>query len=74
MVTKGDRFEGRDGLGIWEWKCCKIGFDDGYTTINIIKFIELKKRMSTSPRPGILNQSIKNHLISTSEVIGLIDP
>lgn len=72
-MTKGDRFEGRDGLGIWEWKC-KIGFDDGYTTINIIKFTELKKRMSTSPRHGILNQSIKNHLISTSEVIGLVDP
>ena len=32
---------GRDGLGVWDGNV-KLGCDDGCTTINIIKFIELK--------------------------------
>ena len=30
--------------------------------------------VSASPRNGILNQSMRNHLVSTTEVICLIDP
>lgn len=44
MFTKGDRFvvgkRWTGGLG-WKFKK-KIDFDDGFTVINIIKFIELK--------------------------------
>ena len=34
----------RDGLGIWNGDILKLCCYDGCTTINIIKFIELKKR------------------------------
>ena len=40
MVTKGDRLEARDGLGLWDGNVLKLGCGDGCTTINIIKFIE----------------------------------
>ena len=33
----------RDGLGVWDGNVVKLGCDDGCTTINIIKFLELKK-------------------------------
>ena len=33
---------GREGLGVWDGNVVKLGCDDGCTTINIIKFIELK--------------------------------
>ena len=43
MVTKGDRLVGKDGLGVWDGNV-KLGCNDGCTTINIIKFIEFKKK------------------------------
>ena len=33
----------RDGLEVWDRKVVKLGCDDGCTTINRIKFTELKK-------------------------------
>ena len=45
MVTKGDRLSGgRDGLGVWDGTLVKLGCDDGCTTINIIRFIEVKNK------------------------------
>ena len=41
MVSKGDMLRG-DGLGVSDGNV-KLGCDDGYTTINIIKFIDLLK-------------------------------
>ena len=38
---------GGDGLGVWDDNVVKLGWDDGCTTINTIKFIELKKRLSS---------------------------
>ena len=46
MVTKGDKLQG-DGLGCWDGNVVKLGCDDGCTTTNIIKFIELKKKNPT---------------------------
>ena len=40
MVTNGDRLGG-GWVGSFDGNV-KLGCDDGYTTINIIKFIELK--------------------------------
>ena len=34
---------GRDGLEVWNGNVLKLDRNDGYTTINIIKFTELKK-------------------------------
>ena len=37
--------EGVEGwAGVWDGNVLKLGCDDGYTTINIIKFIELFKK------------------------------
>ena len=36
---------GWDGLGVWDGNVIKLGCDDGYTTINIIKCIELKNSL-----------------------------
>ena len=33
-----------DGLGVWDGNAIKLGCDDLCTTINVIKFIELKKK------------------------------
>ena len=44
MVPKEDRLEGRDGLGVWDGNAVKLGCDDHCTTINIMKFIELKAK------------------------------
>ena len=45
MITKGHRLElGREGLVVWDIYVAKLGCDDGCTTKNIIKFIELKKK------------------------------
>ena len=33
----------RDGLGVWDGNAIKLGCDDHCTTINVIKFTELKK-------------------------------
>ena len=42
MVTKGDTLgEGRGVLGAWDGNVLKLDFDDGCTTINVIKFMEL---------------------------------
>ena len=46
LATKEDRlwgWRGRDGLGVWDVNVVKLGCDDGYTTINIIKFIGKKR-------------------------------
>ena len=32
-----------DALGVWEVNAIKLGQDDRCTTINVIKFIQLKK-------------------------------
>ena len=37
-----DRLGGRDGLRVWNGNTLKLGSDDGCSTINIIKFTELK--------------------------------
>ena len=34
---------GRDGLEVWDGSAIKLGCEDCCTTINIIKFIELRK-------------------------------
>ena len=41
-VTKGDKLGRRDGLGVWDGNSVKLGCDDPCTTVNTIKFIELK--------------------------------
>ena len=47
MVSKGDRMGGRgDGLGVWDGNAIKLDCDDCCTTINVIKFTELKKTKS----------------------------
>ena len=33
----------RDWLGVWDGNVVKLEYHDGCTTINIIKFIELKR-------------------------------
>ena len=39
---------GRKGwIGAWDGNVLKLGCDDGYTTINIIKFTELLKNKKT---------------------------
>ena len=43
MVTKGDRLWGEDGLKFENGYIVKLGCDDGCTTINIIKFIQINK-------------------------------
>ena len=45
MVTKRDRLEeGRTGWGVWGGNVVKLGCDDGCTTVNILKFTELKNK------------------------------
>ena len=44
MISKGDVLGGgKDGMGIGGGNAIKLGCDDHCTTINVIKFIELKK-------------------------------
>ena len=52
MVTEGYRFGGRDGLEVWDGNVVKLGCDDGCTTINTIKFIELKKLNLNLKKPS----------------------
>ena len=33
-----------DGLGVWDGNAIKLACDDCCTTVNVIKFIELKKK------------------------------
>ena len=49
-LPKGTGCWGRDGLGVWDGNIVKLGCNDGCTTINIIKFIELTKRKKTPKR------------------------
>ena len=42
MVTKGDRLVAEEWAGVWDGNV-KLSCDDGYTIINIIKFIEFLK-------------------------------
>ena len=42
MFSKGDCGE-KNGLGVWDENSIEPGCDDHCTTINIIKFTELKK-------------------------------
>ena len=53
MVPKEDRLEGRDGLGVWDGNAVKLGCDDHCTTINIMKFIELKAKKKKKPKKFI---------------------
>ena len=43
LVTEGNMFVGRDGLGVRDGNAIQLGFNDPCTTINVIKCIELKK-------------------------------
>ena len=43
QLPKDTGCRGRGGLGVWVENVVKLGCDDGYTTINIKKFIEFKK-------------------------------
>ena len=44
MVSRGDRFgQWEDGLGVWDGNAMKLGCGDCCTTIDVIKFIEIKK-------------------------------
>ena len=46
LVSKGDKWVGeRGGLGVWDGNVLKLGWDNGCTTINIIKFIDLFKNI-----------------------------
>jgi len=39
------QFEGwGDGLGVWDGNAVQLGCDDHGTTLNVIKFTELKKK------------------------------
>ena len=42
-VTKGNGLKGTDRLRVLDGNIVKLGFDDGCTTTNTIKFIELKE-------------------------------
>ena len=45
MISKGDRVGGgEDRLGIWDGNVIKLGCDDNFSTINVIKFTEVNKR------------------------------
>ena len=45
MVSKWDSLgEWGDALGVWDGNAIKLGCDDHCTTINVIKFTELKKK------------------------------
>ena len=45
----GDRSRlGREELGVWDGNAVKLGCDDGCTSINIIKFIELKNNLKVN--------------------------
>ena len=37
---------GRNGLRVWDGNAIKLGCNDHCTTINVMKFIELKKKNS----------------------------
>ena len=41
MVSKGDRL---GGLGVWDGNAIKLGCDNHCTAINVIQFIEFKKK------------------------------
>ena len=44
MVSKGDRLGGGGmGWGVWDGNDIKLDCDDCCTTVNVMKFIELKK-------------------------------
>lgn len=45
---------GRDGLRIWDGNVLKTGYDDGCTTINTVKFTELKKKTSNGKKKNVL--------------------
>ena len=45
-ISKGDRLGGVGGGG-WDGNIIKLGCDDQCTTLNVIKFIELKKKKRT---------------------------
>ena len=43
LLPKETGWGRRDGMRVWDENTVKLGCDDCCTTINIIKFIELKK-------------------------------
>ena len=56
-----------DGLGVWDGNAVKLDYDDHCTTINVIKFIEKKKKLGdgrniktlswSSHRGAVVNES-----------------
>ena len=46
-----------DGLGIRDGNAIILGCDDHCTTINVIKFIELKSQAGSSRRGAVVNES-----------------
>ena len=48
LVEKG--WGERDGLAVWDGNVVKLGCDDSCTAINIIKFIEFKKKKKQEDR------------------------
>ena len=55
-----------DGLGVWDGNAIKLGCDDHCTAINVIKFIELKKKNVYLVRSNHLDRNkdpIWNNLI-----------
>ena len=55
------------GLGVWDGNAVKLGCDDHCTTINVIKFIELKSQAGSS-RHG----SAETNLTSIHEVQSVV--
>ena len=45
MVTTGTGCGGDMDWGVWDENVLKLGCDNGCTTVNVIKFTELKKRL-----------------------------
>ena len=58
MVTKGDRLcWGGSDINVWDANVLKLGCDDGCSSINIIKFVELKKLSTCCPSLGMHNHT-----------------
>ena len=46
LFPKQNEVEGGwDGLGVWDRNATKLGCDDHFTAVNVIKFTELKKKV-----------------------------
>ena len=55
--------EVEDSLGVWDGNAIKFGCDDHCTTINVIKFIELKKNpLFSKPEKAPRSPEAKKHI------------